>query len=107
MLTIVALIAHMQVGGNGVDLFGLYVLALIVNTAGLLWACGIAMRTGSDVDRPRIRASHEDGTVADDRAAVDERRVEPASPGYPECHVVKDRHVRSDLGPRPTTTPPV
>jgi ABC-2 type transport system permease protein len=34
----------MQVGGNGVDLFGLYVLALMVNVAGLLWACGIAMR---------------------------------------------------------------
>ncbi len=44
MLTIVALVAHMHVGGNGVDLFGLYVLALIVNAAGLLWACGIAMR---------------------------------------------------------------
>lgn len=44
MLTIVALIAHMQVGGNGVDLFGLYVLAAIVNIAGLLWACGVAMR---------------------------------------------------------------
>ena len=44
MLTIVALIAHMQVGGNGVDLFGLYALALIVNVTGLLWACGVAMR---------------------------------------------------------------
>jgi ABC-2 type transport system permease protein len=44
MLTTVALLAHMQVGGNGVDLFGLYALALIVNLAGLLWACGIAMR---------------------------------------------------------------
>ena len=44
MLTTVALIAHMQIGGNGVDLFGLYVLALIVNISGLLWACGIAMR---------------------------------------------------------------
>jgi ABC-2 type transport system permease protein len=44
MLTIVALIAHMQVGGNGVDLFGLYVLAAIVNIMGLLWACGVAMR---------------------------------------------------------------
>src|SRR4051794_31167594 len=31
MLTIVALIAHMQVGGNGVDLFGLFALAAIVN----------------------------------------------------------------------------
>jgi ABC-2 type transport system permease protein len=44
MLTIVALIAHMQIGGSGVDLFGLYALAVIVNVIGLLWACGIAMR---------------------------------------------------------------
>ena len=44
MLTIVALIAHMQVGGDGVDLFGLYALAVIVNVCGLLWACGVAMR---------------------------------------------------------------
>jgi ABC-2 type transport system permease protein len=44
MLTVVALLAHMQVGGDGVDLFGLYTLALIVNTMGLLWACGVAMR---------------------------------------------------------------
>jgi ABC-2 type transport system permease protein len=40
----VALIAHMQVGGDGVDLFGLYALAVIVNVCGLLWACGVAMR---------------------------------------------------------------
>jgi ABC-2 type transport system permease protein len=44
MLTVVALIAHMQVGGNGVDLFGLYGLAVIVNVVGILWAAGIAMR---------------------------------------------------------------
>jgi ABC-2 type transport system permease protein len=44
MLTVVALAAHMKVGGDGVDLFGLYALALIVNTIGLLWASGIAMR---------------------------------------------------------------
>jgi ABC-2 type transport system permease protein len=44
MLTVVALVAHMQVGGSGVDLFGLYALAVIFNVAGLLWACGIAMR---------------------------------------------------------------
>ena len=44
MLTIVALFAHMQVGGSGVDLFGLYALAVIVNVLGLLWACGVAMR---------------------------------------------------------------
>jgi ABC-2 type transport system permease protein len=44
LLTLVALIAHMQIGGNGVDLFGLYALAVIVNVVGLLWACGVAMR---------------------------------------------------------------
>jgi ABC-2 type transport system permease protein len=44
LLTIVALVAHMQVGGSGIDLFGLYGLAVIVNLMGLLWACGVAMR---------------------------------------------------------------
>ncbi len=44
MLTAVALIAGMDVGGNGIDLFGLYGLALLVNLAGILWACGVAMR---------------------------------------------------------------
>ncbi|HEV3408539.1 MAG TPA: ABC transporter permease [Gaiellaceae bacterium] len=44
ILTAVALIAGMQVGGDGVDLFGLYVLALVVNLAAILWASGVAMR---------------------------------------------------------------
>jgi ABC-2 type transport system permease protein len=44
ILTAVALVAGMDVGGKGVDLFALYALALIVNVAGLLWACGVAMR---------------------------------------------------------------
>jgi ABC-2 type transport system permease protein len=44
MLTTVALLAGMDVGGNGIDLFGLYGLALLVNMAGVLWACGVAMR---------------------------------------------------------------
>jgi ABC-2 type transport system permease protein len=44
VLTGVALIAGMEVGGGGVDLFGLYTLALIVNVAAILWACGVAMR---------------------------------------------------------------
>jgi ABC-2 type transport system permease protein len=34
----------MQVGGNGVDLVGLYTLALLVNAGAVLWACGVAMR---------------------------------------------------------------
>jgi ABC-2 type transport system permease protein len=44
ILTSVALIAHMQVGGDGIDLVGLYSLGAILNVAGLLWACGVAMR---------------------------------------------------------------
>jgi ABC-2 type transport system permease protein len=44
VLTCVALLAHMEVGGNGVDLFGLYALALLVNLCGTLWAAGVAMR---------------------------------------------------------------
>jgi ABC-2 type transport system permease protein len=44
VLTTAALVVGMQVGGNGVDLFGLYGLAILFNQAGLLWACGIAMR---------------------------------------------------------------
>lgn len=44
VLTVVALLVGMQVGGGPVDLFGLYGLALIVNLAGLLWAAGVAMR---------------------------------------------------------------
>lgn len=44
VLTAVAFAVGMQVGGTGVGLLGLYALALLVNVAGLLWACGVAMR---------------------------------------------------------------
>jgi ABC-2 type transport system permease protein len=47
ILTAVALIAGMEVGGSGVDLFGLYVLAILVNLAATLWAAGVAMRVRS------------------------------------------------------------
>jgi ABC-2 type transport system permease protein len=44
ILTGIALLAGMAVGGDGVDLAGLYGLALLVNVAALLWAAGIALR---------------------------------------------------------------
>jgi ABC-2 type transport system permease protein len=44
LLTVIALIVGMEVGGSGVDLVGLYTLALLVNVCGLLWAAGIAFR---------------------------------------------------------------
>jgi len=44
VLTIVALLVGMNVGGDGIDLLGLYTLALLVNIAAVLWASGVAMR---------------------------------------------------------------
>jgi ABC-2 type transport system permease protein len=44
ILTTVALIARMKVGGSGIDLVALYGLALIISVAGTLWATGVAMR---------------------------------------------------------------
>jgi ABC transporter DrrB family efflux protein len=44
LLTVVALVAGMEVGGSGVDLFALYGLAFIVSIVGTLWATGVAMR---------------------------------------------------------------
>ncbi len=47
VLTVVALIAGMEVGGGGVELFGLYGLAVLVNLAATMWAAGVAMRVRS------------------------------------------------------------
>jgi ABC-2 type transport system permease protein len=44
LLTVVALLAGMRVHGGVVDLFGLYVLAMLFNFSGFFWAGGIAMR---------------------------------------------------------------
>ena len=44
LLFTVALATGMQVHGDGVDLFGLIVLALIVNFTAGMWAAGVAMR---------------------------------------------------------------
>jgi ABC-2 type transport system permease protein len=47
VLTAVALAVGMKIGGSGVDLFGLYALAVLVNQVGLLWSAGVAMRIRS------------------------------------------------------------
>jgi ABC-2 type transport system permease protein len=44
LLFVVAAASGMQIGGNGVDLFGLIVLALIVNVTTAMWAAGVALR---------------------------------------------------------------
>jgi len=44
LVTTVALIAGMRVGGDGVDLFGLYGLAALLVLVGYGWAAGVAFR---------------------------------------------------------------
>jgi ABC-type multidrug transport system permease subunit len=55
VLTIVGLVAGMQIGGDGVDLIGLYSLAILFNQIGLLWACGVAMRFRSVQSGPLMQ----------------------------------------------------
>jgi ABC-2 type transport system permease protein len=47
VLVIVALIAGMQIDGSGIDLIGLFGLAVIVNAAATMWSAGIALRVRS------------------------------------------------------------
>jgi ABC-2 type transport system permease protein len=44
VLTVVALVAGMNVGGGPVDIVGLFTLAALINFCGFFWAGGIAMR---------------------------------------------------------------
>ncbi len=47
VLVVVALIFGMQIDGSGVDLFGLFALAVLVNQAATMWATGVALRVRS------------------------------------------------------------
>lgn len=55
VVTVVALIAGMQVGGNGVELAGLAGLALLMSAAATLWATGVAMRVRTMQAAPVIQ----------------------------------------------------
>jgi len=44
VVTAVAFLAQMKVGGDGVDLFGLYALGFFLSIAGTMWSTGVAMR---------------------------------------------------------------
>jgi ABC-2 type transport system permease protein len=55
IITVVALIAGMDVGGGGIDLFGLYGLAVLTNLAASLWAVGMALRVRSIQGGPAMQ----------------------------------------------------
>lgn len=44
IVTVIALVAGVPVADAGVDLFGLYALAVLAYAAGILWATGVALR---------------------------------------------------------------
>jgi ABC-2 type transport system permease protein len=44
LLFVVAVLTGMQIGGDGVDVFGLILLAMLVNLTAAMWSAGVAMR---------------------------------------------------------------
>ena len=44
VVTLVALAVGLNIGGDGLDVFGMYALAAIINVTGLLFAAGVALR---------------------------------------------------------------
>jgi ABC-2 type transport system permease protein len=47
VLTAVALVAGMEIGGSAAEIVALYVLAIFVNLAATLWSAGVALRVRS------------------------------------------------------------
>jgi ABC-2 type transport system permease protein len=55
LLFITAMVSGMQIDGSGVDMFGLVVLALIVNFTAAMWSAGVAMRLRTIQAGPAIQ----------------------------------------------------
>ncbi len=55
ILTVIALVAGMQVGGSGFDIFGLYLLAFAINIVASQFAAGMAFRLRSLQATPAIQ----------------------------------------------------
>jgi len=54
-VTLIALAAGMDIHGDGLDLFGMYGLAAIINITGLLFAAGVALRFRSLQSTPLMQ----------------------------------------------------
>jgi ABC-type multidrug transport system permease subunit len=55
LIFLVAVVTGMHVDGNGIDLFGLVGLALIVNVCATMWASGVALRIRSIQGGPAMQ----------------------------------------------------
>jgi ABC-2 type transport system permease protein len=54
-VTIIGLVVGMNIDGGGLDVFGMYALALIINVTGLLFAAGVALRFRSLQSTPLMQ----------------------------------------------------
>jgi ABC-2 type transport system permease protein len=55
VVTGVAFAAQMKIGGDGVDLFALYVIGFLLSLVGTLWSAGVAMRLRTQQAFPVIQ----------------------------------------------------
>jgi ABC-2 type transport system permease protein len=55
VITVVALLAGLEIHGNGIDVVGLYTLALLMNALALLFGTGVAMRLRTMQAGPAIQ----------------------------------------------------
>ena len=55
VVTGVAFAARMKIGGDGVDLVGLYILGFLLSIVGTLWSAGVAMRLRTQQAFPVIQ----------------------------------------------------
>jgi ABC-2 type transport system permease protein len=55
VVTLVGLAVGLDIGGNGLDVFGMYALAAIINVTGLLFATGVALRFRSLQSTPLMQ----------------------------------------------------
>ena len=89
LLTVIAFVVGMNVGGGAVDLVGLYTLAALVNFCGFFWAGGIAMRLPDDpgraahadarVPHPLLRARLRAARISSKVGSTASRRVNPVT----------------------------
>ena len=54
-MTLIALAVGMKLEGGGLDVFGMYALAAIINVSGLLFAAGVALRFRSLQSTPLMQ----------------------------------------------------
>jgi hypothetical protein len=57
VVTLVAFIAGMKLGGDGIELIGLYTFALLVNFSAVLFGTGVAMRLRTFQAAPLMQVS--------------------------------------------------